>query len=121
MGLDGSVILKREICPHQPVVELAGLDLQRLHISGDLLITAEVHDFEGASTLSIEWAADNDTQMWLDGVWNWLRRSHRELDSCQINSRGWAFDLTEFDVLDEEGGDDVHTGNVAGVHCSVTL
>ena len=121
MRLDRSVLFEGQFSPNQSVIELAGFHLKRLHIAGDLLLTAEVHDFEGASTLSIGWAADNDTQMWLDGVWNRLRRCHRELDSCQINSRGWAFDLTEFDVLDEERGDDVHTGNVAGVHCSVTL
>src|SRR4051794_20673993 len=34
-GLDGVVVLERELGPHQPEVELAGLDLEGLDVAGD--------------------------------------------------------------------------------------
>ena len=37
VGFDGAVVVERQLGPHQPVVELSRLDLERLHVAGDLL------------------------------------------------------------------------------------
>ncbi len=114
--LDGPVLLECEVSSNQPIVEFAGLDLQWLNIASDLLLVAVVHNFKSAISLRPDRAVHDDAEMRLDCVGYRLRRNHRELDPCQINTGRGPLDLAEFDVLDEESGDDVHPCKVAGVH-----
>ena len=72
MGFDRPVLLEGEISPHKSIIELSRLDLQRLHIAGDLLLTSEVHDLEGAGSVPILRATNNDAQMWFDRMRNRL-------------------------------------------------
>src|SRR5690348_2181792 len=36
-------------------------------------------------------------------------RCERKLDTAEVDPRGWAFDLTEIDRVDEQGSQDLHT------------
>src|SRR4051794_24520698 len=43
---DGAVVVERQLGSNEPVVELARLDGERLHVAGDLFTVAEVRDLE---------------------------------------------------------------------------
>lgn len=58
MGLDGPVVVERQLGPDESVGELAGVDLQGLHVSGDLLVAGHEADLEGAGTLLVLAATD---------------------------------------------------------------
>lgn len=70
VGLDRPVVAEGEFGSNQAVVELARLDLERLHISCQLLLAAFVHDLEGCGARMAEWAIDDDAEVRLDGDGN---------------------------------------------------
>lgn len=57
-------------------------------------------------------AVHDDAQMGLDRDWNRPGRGEGELNAAEIDSGRWPLDLAELNVLDKEGGDDVHHRNV---------
>src|SRR6266508_842937 len=108
MRLDRAVFGELELGPHEPVVELARLDLQGLHVAGDLLAVAHVHDLEGAETLLVGRAVDQHDEVRGQGERHRLRCRRRELDAREVDAGRRPRDLAQLDVLDEQRRDDPH-------------
>ena len=86
MGLDRAVVVERQLGPHEAVVELARLDLERLHVAGDLLLAPAVDDLERAVALAVGRAVDDHAQVGLDGDRDGRRRRGGELDAGEVDA-----------------------------------
>jgi hypothetical protein len=94
--------------PHEPVVELAGLDLEWLHVPGDLLAVAVVDDLERTSSGVIDRASHDDDEVRLDRARHRAGCRSRELHTDQVDPGRRARNGAQVDAVDEQGGDDLH-------------
>ena len=108
VGLHGAVVVEGQLGPDQAVVELPRLDLQRLHVAGQLLLASPVDHLQGTVGATAGGAVHDHAQVGLDRDRHrrWGRRG--ELHPGQVDPGRGARHLAQVDAVDEQGGEDVH-------------
>src|SRR5206468_2534028 len=93
----------------QAIGELPGLDRERRDVASDLFggLVLE-HDLEDALAVLVGTATNEHDEVGRDRDRRLRRRGHREHDPGQVDACGGSGYRPEFDVLGEEGRDDVH-------------
>ena len=112
-GLDRAGVVEGELGPHQPVVELARLDLQRLHVAGELLVAAPVGDLEDGVGLAVGRAVHEHDEVRLEGDGTAPGAASENLMPPRSIRVDGPVDLAEVDGVDEQGGEDLHAGATA--------
>ncbi len=105
--------VEAELCSHEAIGEPAGLDVDRLHVTCHLFATAPEHDLQRAVRPLARTVTDYDSHVWLDGDRERSGCRGGELHPGQVDPGRRSRHLTEFDVVDEQGGDDLHPDTVA--------
>lgn len=108
MSFDCSVLFKHQFRPDKSIVELAGFDLKRLHISSDLFLTSEIDHLESSGITRSRRAVNDHAEMWFKRYRDSMRSSCRELNASDVDAGGRAIDLTSVDAFDEKGREDLH-------------
>lgn len=118
-GKDGLVVIEGQGCPHQPIVELAGLNVQRLHVLSQrltligFLVNIGEHDLE-CTIAFVSWRIpDKHNQMGADRGRNRSRGRTGKLDTAQINPGGGPRDRAQLDVVHKQGGNDLHSSKLS--------
>ncbi len=107
MGFDGARLGELELGSDEPVTELAGLDRELLHVARDLVAVADEDGLERADAAVVLGCSHEHDQVRRE-VGGELGNGLREERPGDVDARRRAGNLTEVQVLDEEGRNDVH-------------
>jgi len=108
MGFYRSVLFKHQFRPNKPVVEFAGFDLKRLHVSSDLFLASEVDNLEGSGIARSWRAVNNHAQVRFKRYRDSVRRRCRELNAGDVDTSRRTNDLSSVDTVDEKCREDLH-------------
>jgi len=108
MSFDCSVLFKHQFRSNQAIVELAGFDLKRLHVSSDLFLAPEVDNLKGPGVSRAWRTMNNHAQVRFKRYRDGMRCGGRELNARDVNTSGRAIDLTSVDAFDEKCREDLH-------------
>lgn len=106
--MHGAVVVEVDFAPHKPVTEFARLDLQRLHIAGDLFIATLVHDFQNPVGGPAFGRMNQHDKVRRPGQRHRLWSRGGELHSGQVDPSGGPGDGSYVDFVDEYCSDYVH-------------
>jgi len=109
--LDRAVVLEVEFGPDKAVGELAGLNIERLNVAGDLLLAAMEGHLQYTLARALRRTANDHAEVGRpgEGQGSWGRCA--ELNTRQVDSRCRSRHLPEVDLIDEQGGDDLHVAS----------
>ena len=119
-GFDGAVVVELELGPHEPVGELARLDIERLHVAGDLFLAAVEGDLQNTPTRVLGRAMHDHHEMRRPHERDRRRRGSTELNALEVDVCCWAGDGPKVDLIDEQGRYDLHRAHASGAVVSHT-
>src|SRR5262245_13987606 len=107
VGLDRAVVGELDLAPHQAVAELPRLDLDGLHVAGDVLAVSAVDDLEDGVAGVVGRAMDDDHEVGRPHEGRSFGGHRREVGPREVDPGGGTLDLADVDALDEERREDV--------------
>jgi len=107
-SLNGAVVLELEFGPDEAVGELAGFDIEWLDVAGDLLLATVEGHLQHALARAFRCATNDHAQVGRPGEGQGSRRRRAELNARQVDPCRRPRHLPEVDLVDEQGGDDLH-------------
>lgn len=113
VSFNPAVVIEVDRGLHELLAELARLDRQRRNVAGHLLTVSAKDHLENCLCFVVERAVHEHHQVFGPAEWGSLGRGSGELHAGEVYPGCRTGHLTHGGVVNEQGSNDVHPGNLA--------